>query len=141
MKGFHVQLLDGSVPSAWWKKLIEHVAKVGDLVTIRCWKEETAEIASASRYGVATEDGCEVCVQGVFTEALRKELLADPPSDGTPWHKMTQYFTIGLKNDLYELSSEHYGTELFIVMAHDEDVAWFQQLLEQYPGKFSVGTI
>ena len=140
MKRFGVQMIDNSISSQWWKKVMEHFVRVGDPFEIRCWKEEVAEIKEASLYGVAADDNYEVSIEGVVTDNLLQKLLTEELLDKSIYNKMTKYFTIHVKNDLCDIWSEHYGTEMVIEIAYDTDIDFFEQIMEQYPGCFSIGT-
>lgn len=140
MKQFGVQMTDNSVSPQWWRRLMEHFVRVGDTFEIRCWREEAAEIEEASLYGTAVDDRYEVSVKGVVTKALLEGLLTEEPADKSVYNKMTKYFTIHVKNDLCDLWSEHYGTELVIDIAADTDVEFFEQVMGRYPEGFSIRT-
>ena len=139
MKRFSVQMIDLSVSSQWWKELMQHFVRAGDAFEIRCWREEIAEIEEASLYGTAVEDKCEVSVKGAVTKDLLKKLLTEEPTDKSTYNKMTKYFTIHIKNDLCDIWSEHYGTEMTIEIAADTDINFFEQTIGRYPESFSVG--
>lgn len=119
MKRFAVQMIDGSISSDWWKTIMEHFTNVGDTFEIRCWKEELSEIARASLYGAAIDDKNEVSIKGIVTKELLEELLTDNPEDKTIYNKMTSFFTVNIKNDLYDipisLVSEHYSNKALFV--------------------------
>lgn len=132
-------MIDNSISTECWKQIISHFIKIGDDFEIRCWREETVEIKQASSYGVVTNDGNEVSIKGVISKGLLEELLTEEPADKSIYNKMTKYFTINVKNDLYNISSEHYGTELYMVVVSEKDVAVFEQITSQYPNCFSVG--
>lgn len=117
---------------------IRHFIKEGDAFEIRSWKEEADEIMEASLYGTATEDGYEVSIKGRVTKTLLEKLLTDEPSDKNIYNKMTKYFTIHIKNDLCDIWSEHYGTEMVIDIVNDSDIIFFKQVMEQYPESFSI---
>ncbi len=139
MKQFGVQMLDNSISSQWWKKIMEHFVRVGDIFEIRCWREEVAEIREASLYGVAVEDKYEVSVRGIVTEELLEKLLTENPTDKSIYNKMTKYFTIHVENDLCDIWSEHYGTEMVISIRADADIEFFEQVMRQYSENFSIG--
>ena len=141
MKRFAVQMIDGSISYDWWKTIIEHFANVGDIFEIRCWKEEVSEIVRASLYGVAIDDKNEVSIKGIVTKELLEELLTDNPTDKTIYNKMTSYFTVNIKNDLYDIRSEHYGTEMYIEITAAKDIAFFEQVISQYSDQFSIETL
>ena len=134
----HADMVDYSVSSEWWKKLIRHFANVGDEMEIRCWKEETVEISRAAMYGVPSEEGYEVSVKGTVTPHLLAELLADEPADKDIYNKMTKYFTIRVYRKSRIFSSEHYGTEIYLSGA-DDDISFISKVLEPYGDCFSVG--
>ena len=138
MKQFGVQMIDYSISSQWWSTIIRHFIKEGDAFEIRCWKEEADEIMEASLYGTAIEDGYEVSIKGRVTKTLLEKLLTDKPSDKNIYNKMTKYFTIHIKNDLCDIWSEHYGTEMVIDIVNDSDIIFFKQVMEQYPESFSI---
>lgn len=140
MKQFCVQMIDNSVSSQWWKKTMEHFTRAGDTFEIRCWREEVAEIEQASLYGTAVYDKYEVSIKGAITDDLLKELLTEEPADKSIYNKMTKYFTIHVKNDLCDIWSEHYGTEMVISIKADTDIEFFEQIMGQYPESFSIGT-
>ncbi len=140
MKRFGIQMIDHYVSSDWWKKIIEHFVKVGDNFEIRCWKEETEENSQARRYGKATDDGYETSVQGVLTDELLLELMAENPKDKDILNKMTKYFTINVKNELCEICSAHYGTEMYVTIYSDKDILFFEQVMSKYSDDyFSIG--
>ena len=139
MKKLDVQMIDHSISSQWWKKIMEHFVRVGDPFEIRCWKEEVAEIEQASLYGIAIDDKYEVSIKGTVTKDLLEKLLIEEPTDKSIYNKMTKYFTIHVKNDLCDIWSEHYGTEMVIDIALDTDIDFFEQVMRQYPESFSIG--
>ena len=140
MKQFSVQMMDNSVSSQWWKKIMEHFVRVGDTFEIRCWREEVAEIEQASLYGTTIDSKYEVSIKGVMTNDLLKKLLTEEPTDKSIYNKMTKYFTIHVKNDLCDIWSEHYGTEMVIDIIADTDIEFFEEVMGQYPESFRVGT-
>lgn len=139
MKQFSVQMMDNSVSSQWWKKIMEHFVRVGDTFEIRCWREEVAEIEQASLYGTTIDSKYEVSIKGVMTNDLLKKLLTEEPTDKSIYNKMTKYFTLHVKNDLCDIWSEHYGTEMVIDIIADTDIEFFEEVMGQYPESFSVG--
>lgn len=139
MKQFGVQMIDKSISSQWWKKIMEHFVRVGDIFEIRCWREEVDEIREASLYGIAVEDKYEVSVKGIVTEELLEKLLTEEPTDKSIYNKMTKYFTIHVENALCDIWSEHYGTEMVISIMADVDMEFFEQVMSQYPESFSIG--
>ena len=138
MKQFAIQMTDNSISSQWWKRIIEHFVKVGDTFEIRCWKEETAEIEEASLYGAAFNDKYEVSVKGTVRKELLEKLLAEEPADKSVYNKMTKYFTIHVKNDLCDIWSQHYGTEMTIDITAHKDIEFFEGVMRQYSQSFSV---
>lgn len=111
---FNIQMVDNTVSSEWWKTIIHHFIKVGDNFEIRCWKEETEEILQVKRYGKAIADGNEISIKGAFVDELLLELMEENPADKEIYNKMTKYFTINVKNELCDIWSCHYGTEMYI---------------------------
>ena len=138
MKQFGVQMTDNSISSQWWKKIMGHFVRVGDAIEIRCWREEAAEIEEASSYGAAVNDGHEVSVKGIVTKDLLEKLLSEEPAEKILYNKMTNYFTIHVKNDLCDVWSEHYGTEMVITIMSDSDIEFFEQVMKQYSESFSI---
>ncbi len=133
-------MVDNTVSSAWWKTIIHHFIRVGNDFEIRCWKEETEEILQAKRYGEATEEDNEISIKGIFVDELLLELMAENPTDKVIYNKMTKYFTINAKNELCDICSSHYGTEMYIEIYFDEDILFFNQTMSQYPdASFSIG--
>lgn len=120
---------------------MRHFARAGDSFEIRCWREEISEIENASWYGVSAADSYEVSIKGVVTDGLLKEWLTAEPTDKTIYNKMTKYFTIHVENDLYNLWSEHYGTEMAIVVTAEKERVFLEQVMGQYPEAFSVGIV
>ena len=137
MKQFGVQMIDNSISSQWWKKIMEHFVRVGDAFEIRCWREEVAEIREASLYGTAVGDKYEVSIKGTITKELLEKLLIEEPADKSIYNKMTKYFAIHVENDLCDIWSEHYGTEMIIDIIADADIEFFEQAMRQYPESFS----
>ena len=138
MKQFGVQMTDHSISSQWWKKIMEHFVRVGDAFEIRCWREEVAEIREASLYGTAVGDKYEVSIKGTITKELLEKLLIEEPADKSIYNKMTKYFAIHVENDLCDIWSEHYGTEMIIDIIADADIEFFEQAMRQYPESFSI---
>ncbi|HIV47667.1 MAG TPA: hypothetical protein H9749_07660 [Candidatus Acutalibacter stercorigallinarum] len=138
---FDIQMIDHGVSTQWWKKIMRHFARAGDSFEIRCWREEISEIENASWYGVSAEDSYEVSIKGIVTDGLLKEWLTEEPTDKTIYNKMTKYFTIHVENDLYNLWSEHYGTEMAIVVTAEKERVFLEQVMGQYPEAFSVGIV
>ena len=136
MKQFGVQMIDNSISSQWWKKIMEHFVRVGDAFEIRCWREEVAEIREASLYGTAVGDKYEVSIKGTITKELLEKLLIEEPADKSIYNKMTKYFAIHVENDLCDIWSEHYGTEMIIDIIADADIEFFEQAMRQYPESF-----
>lgn len=141
MKRYNVQMIDGFVSSDWWKEIMEYFVKAGDTFEIRCWKEESSEIARASLYGDAITDKNEVSIKGIVTKELLEELLDKEPADKSLYNKMTKYFTINVKNSLCDICSAHYGTEMYLDITFDKDIEFFEKVMNQYPEKFSIGTV
>ena len=140
MNRIQVQMIDCMVSSDWWRKIMEHFVKINDEFEIRCWKDEKSEIQQALLYGGSLlEDGNEVSIKGNVTHKLRNELLCSPePTDKDLYNKMTKYFTINITNDLCELCSAHYGTELYIDNISGEDTEFFKKTMLTYWDSFSI---
>ena len=138
MGTIHLQVIDYSISSDWWKKLVGQFVCVGDELEIRCWKKEIFEIQQASRYGTLMDDGFEVSVKGTVTDALLTELLAESPADDDGFHKMTKYFSVLIKTDSMKFYSEHYGTELYIIGASSDDISFFSKTIAPYEKQLSV---
>lgn len=120
--------------------MIHHFIRVGDHFEVRCWKEETQEILQAKRYGEAIEDGNEISIKGVLTDELLLELMGEHPTDKEIYNKMTKYFTINVKNELCDICSAHYGTEMYLAINFDKDISFFEQVMSQYSDDcFSIG--
>lgn len=75
-----------------------------------------------------------------MTNDLLKKLLTEEPTDKSIYNKMTKYFTIHVKNDLCDIWSEHYGTEMVIDIMAKTDIEFFEEVMGQYPESFSVET-
>ncbi len=133
-----LQMTDNRISSDWWRKIVEHFVNVGDAFEIRCWKEELDEIRQASLYGNPTEDRNEVSVKGVVTSELIAELLSDEPSDKSIYNKMTKYFTINVETERGFFCSAHYGTEMYLERVSDDDILFFESVVNQYDDCFSV---
>lgn len=129
MGTIRLQVIDDSISSDWWNKLVGRFVWIGDELEIRCWKEEILEIQQASRYGPPSEDGLEVSVKGTATDALLTELLTESPADNGEFCKMTKYFSIFIKGKNMNFYSEHYGTELYITGASSDDISFFPKPL------------
>ena len=100
----------------------------------------TQEILQAKRYGEATVDGNEISIKGVLVDELLLELMEENPTDKEIYNKMTKYFTINIKNELCDIYSAHYGTEMYIAINSDKDILFFEQVMNQYSDDcFSIG--
>lgn len=133
-----LQMTDNRMSSDWWRKIVEHFVNVGDAFEIRCWKEELDEIRQASLYGNSTEDRNEVSVKGIVSAELLAEFLSDEPSDKSIYNKMTKYFTINVENENCSFCSAHYGTEMYLERVSDDDILFFESVVNQYDDCFSV---
>ena len=138
MGTIRLQVIDDSISSDWWNKLVGRFVWIGDELEIRCWKEEILEIQQASRYGPPSEDGLEVSVKGTATDALLTELLTESPADNGEFCKMTKYFSIFIKGKNMNFYSEHYGTELYITGASSDDIFFFSKTIAPYEKQLSV---
>ena len=137
MKNVWIEMVYNRVPRDWWTALIGRFVSPGDALEIRCWREETEETATASRYGVPTEEGNEISVHGTVTADLIDELLADAPEDREIYNKMTKYFTIIVEGAGRHLGSYHYGTQMDLTCS-DEDLAFVLDTLRPYGDSFVV---
>lgn len=64
----------------------------------------------------------------------------DNPTDKDIYNKMTKYFTINVKNELCDICSAHYGTEMYITIYSDKDILFFEQVMSKYSDDyFSIG--
>lgn len=133
-----VQMIDKSVSSHWWRKVVTHFLRVGDPLEIRCWKEEEEEVRQASKYGPPAAENYEVSVKGIVTAEFLEEILSDEPTDKSLYNKMTNYFTINVERGPLRFCSAHYGTEMYIEGASEEDVSFFKRTLAPYEDHFSV---
>ena len=140
MKRFGIQMIDHSVSSDWWKTIIKHFFKVGVNCQIRRLIDEIVEILQALHYGTSTDEGNETSIKGVLTDKLLLELMTDNPTDKDIYNKMTKYFTINEKNELCDICSAHYGTEMYITIYSDKDILFFEQVMSKYSDDyFSIG--
>jgi len=132
MGSISLQMLDHHISSDWWKKIVKYFIQSGDILEIRCWKEELNEISRASRHGTAVEDHNEISIKGAVSEELIAELLSENPTDKSIYNKMTKYFTINTEHFQRRFCSAHYGTEMYIMDTTDDDVSFFQKVLGAY---------
>ena len=132
MAGISLQMIDKSVSSHWWREVVKHFLRVGDPLEIRCWKEEEDEIRQASRYGTPAAENDEVSVKSIVTDEFLEEILSDEPTDKSLYNKMTKYFTINAERGASRFCSAHYGTEMYIEGASEEDVSFFQRVMAPY---------
>ena len=132
MREISLQMIDRNISSFWWKELVKHFVQVGDKLEIRCWKEEVLEIQQATSYGNPTEDNYEVSIKGIVSEALISELLSENPTDKSIYNKMTKYFTINVEHEQIKFCSAHYGTEMYLIGASDDDIAFFQAVMKEF---------
>ncbi len=132
MPGISLQMIDRSVSSHWWRVVVKYFLRVGDPLEIRCWKEEEDEVRQASKYGTPVAENYEVSVKGFVTAEFLEEILSDEPSDKSLYNKMTKYFTLNVERGPLRFCSAHYGTELYIEGASEEDVSFFQRVMAPY---------
>ena len=132
MKEVSLQMVNRHISSDWWKRLVKYFVKAGDSLEIRCWKEEFDEIQQASRYGNPTDDNYEVSIKGVVSDQFISELLSENPTDKSIYNKMTKYFTINVECEGTKFCSAHYGTEIYLIGASDEDIAFFKSVMKAY---------
>ncbi len=138
MKACIIQLTDGNMSSEWWKDIIGHFVRTGDFLEIRCWKDEQDEIIRASRYGEFKNVGEEVVFTGTVTNALLNELLTYESEDKAIYNKMPGYFAVRLQGSHYKISSEHYGTELYVSVDDDKEIAFLKEVTDRYEDCFSI---
>ena len=138
---YDIQMIDHGASTQWWKKIMRHFVRAGDSFENRCWREETSEIKQASLHGVSAADSYEVSIKGVVTDGLLREWLTEESADKTIYNKMTKCFTIHVENDSCNLWSEHYGTEMGIVVTAEKERVFLEQVMGQYPEAFSVGIV
>ena len=127
-----LQMIDHHMTSFWWKELVKYFVQVGDNLEIRCWREESAEIQQASLYGSPTEDHYEISLKGIVSEELITELLSDNPTDKSIYNKMTKYFTINVDHEQRKFCSAHYGTELYLISVSEDDITYFENIMNAY---------
>ncbi len=141
MKNYSIQMIDSHVSSEWWKAIIAHFVKVGDRVEIRCWKEEIEDISHAKHYEKSHRyTGNEVSISAIVTDELVAELMDENPKYKELYNKMTKYFTINVKNDLCDICSTHYGTEMYITIYSDIDISFFEGVMSKFTeDEFSIG--
>ena len=132
MSEISLQMIDHHISSCWWKEIVKYFVRIGDVLEIRCWKEETAEIQRALLYGKSVETNNEVSINGVVTESFLSELLSEDPKDKSIYNKMTKYFTINVDRDHRRFCSAHYGTEIYLTGVSDDDVAFFRNVMKTY---------
>ena len=132
MREIGLQMIDHNVSSFWWKALVKYFAQVGDKLEIRCWKEELAEIQQAASYGDPAEENDEVSIKGIVSEGLISELLSENPTDKSIYNKMTKYFTVNVERGQRRFCSAHYGTEVYLIGASDDDAAFFRDVMKEF---------
>lgn len=132
MREISLQMVDHNVSSYWWKELVKHFVQVGYQLEIRCWKEELKEIQQATSYGNSTEDNYEVSIKGIVSELFVTELMSENPTDKNIYNKMTKYFTINVEHEKFKFCSAHYGTEIYLIGVSDEDIAFFQDIMNEF---------
>ena len=81
MKEISVQMINHRISSSWWKNLVKYFVQIGDILEIRCWKEELVEIKKATQYGNPKNENYEVYIKGVVDEKFIDELLRENPTD------------------------------------------------------------
>ena len=75
----------------------------------------------------------------MVTKEMLEKLLTEESTDRSMYNKMTKYFTIHVANNLCDIWSEHYGTEMVIDIIADADIEFFEQVMGQYPESLSMG--
>lgn len=139
MKRIEIQMLDQTLDSKWWKQLIQLYVKEGEHFEIRCWNEEREQIIKAEHYGIISHEAgtnYETPIKGSITKQLLKDLLlSDEPKDKSIYNKMTEYFSIFVEN---KLSSEHYGTELYLFNVSEHELELFHKIMSPFQDKFNI---
>ncbi|WP_370782014.1 hypothetical protein [Eubacterium ventriosum] len=141
MKNIQVQMIDSFISSNWWKKIMRHFISINNNFEIRCWNEEEEEIKQALMYGSIFQDcsTTETSIRGNINEDMLNELINAPePTDKCIYNKMTKYFTINIQNDMCNICSGHYGTELYIYNVSDDDANIFSEIMFPYRNSFSI---
>ncbi len=116
-----------------WKKLIRTFAVIGSKYEIHCWKNELDEIKMAMQYGKEKRDALQPWEHGTIIEGIIDDNFIDmldnmeKPEATDMCNKMTPFFSIFIKN---VISSEHYGTEIYI-FSEPADKFGFMALLEE----------
>ena len=88
----------------------------------------------------ATDTGNEVSISAIVTDELVAELMDENPKYKELYNKMTKYFTINVKNDLCDICSTHYGTEMYITIYSDIDISFFEGVMSKFTeDEFSIG--
>ena len=141
MKEISVQMINHRISSSWWKNLVKYFVQIGDILEIRCWKEELVEIKKATQYGKPKNEIYEVSIKGVVDGKFIDELLRENPTDKDIYNKMTKYFTINIKSKHYKFCSAHYGTEIYLINISDDDFAFFQKVMKAHEEDFSIHII
>lgn len=127
--------IDHSVTdSGPWKSLLLCFAADGLPFEIHCWADDTDAIALARQYGQPAETNWRggVVIQGVVTPQFR-QMLADTvkPGDTELYNKQTPFFSIFLDKCF---SSEHYGTENYILTGLEPSCQALLQHMAQLDG-------
>lgn len=141
MKELCIQMIDNNVTKDWWIRLVARFVKVGDEFEILCWNDENTEISQASLYGNAINKENEISIKGTMTGELFEILLEEEPKDKSIYNKMTQFFTINVRGDNYNLCSAHYGTEMYVGTTSIDDFNFCKRVMEEYGESFSVNVI
>ncbi|MDO5028801.1 MAG: hypothetical protein Q4E36_05995 [Bacillota bacterium] len=74
---------------------------------------------------------------GKVNEAVLKNLFHNKPFDKEIYNKMTRFFTLNFKNESCNLSSSHYGTEIYIEVFSNEDALFLENLMAKNQENFS----
>lgn len=137
MAKFTVETIYTQVDARWWQRIMKRFVQPGDSFEIRCWQEEENEISAVMPYGRCEKDNMEVSVKGVMTRELLEDILVEPVDDKAVYNKMTKFFTVNVKNQKAEISSCHYGTQMYIDVFREEDINFLKAIVDKYPDSLS----
>lgn len=133
-----LQLITYLPDNAWWRSLIQEFAQLDSPFEIRCFREQTAEITEALRYGMIqdSDNGGEVTIKGQVTEAFLSHLIhTEKPCETDIHNKMTKFFMLNLG---HTFCSSHYGTEIGIFNLSKSKVQAFERIILPVRSSFSI---
>ena len=139
MEIISVELTDYTIPNSspsWWHRLLVLFLKPGMDFEVRCWREETAAIEAASRYGtISPKDSTEyeVSIKGTATESMIEMLLKQP--DSRDPEILTPFFTINLGQ---VFSSSHYGKQNYFAKPDQRIVLQLHEIFDPLKDYFSI---